>query len=368
MVWLAWTDRAGKEIPLDETLRKILADAASAPSGDNTQPVRFAVDPRSRTIGLSVDPARDPSPMNAGQRMARLAAGASLENLVRSAEARGFGVAIEPGEGDTLAVVRLSGREESAPRDPALSARSTNRRHYDGRPVPADVLGRLAGATPDLDGASTHWIVGADRLDAFAGLIGEADAAMFGESSMRDAFLAKVRFDRPPGAEVEEGLPIGSLEVGTADRLALRTMRRTPDWILQIAGARRVFAEKARTLIVSSSGLCLVVAPDGSPASDLAAGRALQRAWLAIGSEGLSTQPMMSLLVLENAVDNGGIALREALGHARLESLRRRFRDLAPEIAGRRPAWLQRFGHAPPPTARAGRLPIDAVAGEIARP
>jgi len=353
---------------MDATLRQILAAAASAPSGDNTQPVRFTVDSQARSIAVRLDPTRDPSPMNAGQRMARMAAGASIENIVRSAESLGLAPEIGPGGGETLAVVRLGGADDPATSGPGLPPRVTNRRPYDGRPVPADVLGRLAGATPPLDGASTHWIVGEDRLAAFAALIGEADAAMFGEASIRDAFLAKVRFDEPPRAEVAEGLSLGSLEVGAADRMALRTMRRTPGWLLRVAGAGRVFAEKARKLIAGSSGLCLVVAPDGSAASDLAVGRSFQRAWLAMGSEGLSTQPMMSLLVLENAADNGDDALRAALGPDRLESIRLRFRRLAPEIAGRRPAWLQRFGYSSPPTSRTGRLPVEAVAEEHPSP
>jgi nitroreductase len=57
------------------TLDTLLARAVRAPSGTNTQPWRFVVDDEARTIALDLDPARDPSPMNAGQRMARIALG-----------------------------------------------------------------------------------------------------------------------------------------------------------------------------------------------------------------------------------------------------------------------------------------------------
>ena len=58
----------------------LLKAAAVAPSGDNTQPWRFEVE--TSRIRVIVDPARDPSPMNAGQRMARIAAGAAAENII----------------------------------------------------------------------------------------------------------------------------------------------------------------------------------------------------------------------------------------------------------------------------------------------
>jgi nitroreductase len=343
-------------------IEQALAAARLAPSGDNTQPVRFEIREDCRTIRLLIDPTRDPSPMNAGQRMARLAAGASLENLIRTAERSGLTVEVGPSDGEALAVVRLGGSAtEGATAEESLSSRVTNRRVYEGRPIPPDSLERLARSTPPIEGVTTHWIVGRERIGPFADLIGKADATMFGEPSMRRALLAKIRFDEPAGSAVEEGLSVSSLEIGLADRLALRTIGWMPDRLLKLGGVGGVFGKKARQLVRSASGLCLVVAPGGSEATDVLAGRALQRAWLALAAEGLATQPMMSLLVLENVADRGNRGLIDALGHDKLAGLRDRFRALAPEIAGRRPAWLLRFGQAPSPTARTGRLPLEAV-------
>jgi hypothetical protein len=343
-------------------IEQILAAATLAPSGDNTQPVRFVVEPESRTIDLVIDPTRDPSPMNSGQRMARMAAGASLENLYRAAEALGFRVEDRPAVGKALASVRLLGSAaEGASIGDAIRARVTNRRVYDGRPIPAEALDRLAQGSPPIGGVTTHWIVDRGRISAFSDLVGEADSVMFAERSMRRAFLSKVRFDRPAGSEVEEGLSLGSLEVGGAERLALRLIGSLPDRLFRLGGLPGVFASKARQLMRSASGLCLVVAPDGLDATDLLVGRALQRAWLSIAAEGLASQPMMSLLVLENVADRGDRDLIESLGRDKLGAIRDRFRAVAPEIDGRRPAWLLRFGHARPPTGRTGRLPVEEV-------
>ena len=125
--------------------------------------------------------------------------------------------------------------------------------------------------------------------------------------------------------------------------------------------SRAVFAAKARGLVSSASGLCLVVAPDLGEEKDLDVGRAMQRAWLTLTAEGLAVQPMMSLLVLENVWEHGDAALLDSLGRGRLAGLRREFRALVPEIGGRRPAFLMRFGFAPAPSGRTGRLPLHAV-------
>ena len=73
---------------LEGELEALVAAASRAPSGDNTQPWRFVVDRARGLVTIAVDPRRDPSPMNAGQRMARIACGAALENLVQAARAR----------------------------------------------------------------------------------------------------------------------------------------------------------------------------------------------------------------------------------------------------------------------------------------
>jgi hypothetical protein len=138
-------------------------------------------------------------------------------------------------------------------------------------------------------------------------------------------------------------------------------MRRAPEGWLRLVGVSRVFAAKARRLVASSSGLCLVVARDDSQETDLKVGRAMQRAWLTMNAEGLAVQPMMSLLVLESVYEHGHAILVESLGRGTLADLRDDFRTRVPEIGGWRPAFLMRFGFAPAPSGRTGRLPLHAV-------
>jgi nitroreductase len=341
-------------------LETLLGAAIRAPSGDNTQPWRFVVE--GDTVALGLDPERDTSPMNAGQRMSRIAVGAALENLVRAARAIGLSAELAADPSPHLAKVILKGETTDARSlDSNFGARATNRRAYDGRTVSPQVIDRLAAASPDVEGVASLWIVGSERLTSLAELIGRADALMFGDPSMRRAFLNNVRFDRPAAEAVDEGLSLGSLELSFADRMALRVMKHAPAALLKIGGASAVFNAKARELIVSSSGLLVVAAADDSESTDVRVGRAVQSAWLALTAEGLAAQPMMSIPVLENALRHGDPDLREALGVASVSAVIDPFRSSLPEMNGRRPAWLMRFGFAPPPTGRTGRLPLARV-------
>jgi nitroreductase len=354
---------------MNAALRTLLAAAQRAPSGDNTQPWHFTVDEAAGRIELILDPSRDPSPMNAGQRMARLAIGAALENMLHTAAHHGWEVCCELSEHSrTLAEVRLA-NTESAPDDiaPFVATRVTNRRPYDARLLSPEVLARLQAATPELRGIDAHWLADRQRLANLAVLIGRADAVMFGDAAMRRAFLANVRFDRPAGEPVDFGLSLDSLELSASDRLALRCLRGLPNWAVRLGGSARLFAAHSQGLAASASGLCLLVAPDSRCSTDVLVGRALQRAWLALTAGGLAVQPMMSLLVLESVAEHDELRERMRLNPEELAELRRELRALVPEIGIRRPAFLLRFGYAPPPRGRTGRLPLAAVTSETAR-
>jgi hypothetical protein len=137
-----------------------------------------------------------------------------------------------------------------------------------------------------------------------------------------------------------------------------------PQWLLKIASVSRAMEKNGRRVVGSSSGLCLVVAPDDRDETDLLVGRAMNRAWLALTDYGLAAQPMMSGIVMLNALQHGSPELVTSLGRRQLESLRDELFALFPECGGGRPAVLLRFGYAPAVSARNGRLPYRDVTTE----
>lgn len=340
---------------MDRRIETLLDAAVLAPSGDNIQPWRFAIDSEAAAITFFVDESRDLSPMNSGQVMSQIAVGAAIENALRTAHYNGWTIELEKTTPPALRRIQISGGEVGDPLiEDVITARVTNRRPYQQRPISAELLTRLQRETPTLEGVTTHWLVGENRLSELAQLIGRADAVMFGDPSVRRAFLSNIRFDKAPGARVEEGLSLGSLEPSAPDRLALRMMHYVPNWVMKI-GARRVFESRARYLVESASGICLLVASEDSESTYVTVGRAMQRAWLALTEAGLAVQPMMSLLVLENIRARGSSEMVASLGNERLAAFAAEFRRLAPEIEKGHPTFLLRFGFAPDPSGRTGR-------------
>ncbi len=127
-------------------------------------------------------------------------------------------------------------------------------------------------------------------------------------------------------------------------------------------GAFKKMGARARRLMESASGVCLLTASSTEPAADVAVGRSMQRAWLALTRRGLVGQPFSSLTALEvgtEAVDEAAPVLA---------SLRAAFPSVE---RGSRIALVMRFGWAPAPTVRARRLALeDSVApvGETVPP
>jgi hypothetical protein len=355
---------ADPTVGLPGKLATLLSAAVLAPSGDNRQPWHFTVDSSEGLLGLDVDPNRDSSPMNAGQRMARIAVGAALENMVRTARANQWQMELlDPGP--HAALVHIADVEgPSGVVEPAIRARVTNRRVYEPRPLPADVLNRFAQATQAPEGVRTCWISQADQIGKLAAVIGQCDRAMFCQSGMRRAFVAHVRLDAEANSAVTEGLPTGSLELGRGSRWLLRLLAHGPPWILH-CGALHAIAAQARRLVQSASGLCVITASDDRPDTDIRVGQATQRAWLAMTEAGLAAQPMMSLPVLDNARGNPNMS-GSLVG--RVNNWQRAFRLLAPEIGEWRIAFILRFGYAPTPTARTGRRHLHEALRIAARP
>jgi len=299
--------------------------------------------------------------MNAGQRMARIALGAALENLLRAAGALGLEVAVERPRPPALAVVKVDGWPAGGVGS-EIGERVTNRRLYDGRPLSAPLVANLRRQTPARQGVAAHWILGRERLRPFARLIRRADEIMLGEVAFFDAFLRNVRFDAAPEAEVEEGLSLASLELKAADRVALRLLPRLPLPLRRLG--LKPLAAHSEKLVESSGALCLFVAGSSRDETDLAVGQALQAAWLALTAEGLAAQPMMSLVILDNVLDHGPAEMVASFGKTKLQDLRAQLLGLAPEIGSGRPAFLLRVGFAPPPTGRVGRRPVRSVTVE----
>jgi sulfur-carrier protein adenylyltransferase/sulfurtransferase len=352
------------ERPYTPLLERLVGAAVRAPSGANTQPWRFVLDHGANRISIFTEGARDPSPMNIGERMTRVSCGAAVENLVRVAESHGWSATVDTEAAPALVQITLSYTGERSGDEGierAIHDRCTNRRDYDGQRISPELIARLAGKTPLFDGVSTHWICDRKRIGEIARLIGKADGLLFSDGARRADFFSNLSVQPRADRHADEGIPIEALELSRWERALIRTLFLAPERMFKGTGACHLVARYTRRRVASASGLCIAVSPDGSRKTDLAVGRVLERAWLALTSEGLAAQPFLSVAAIADIMKNGSPGLIASLDRARVGALLDEFRRLVPELGARRPAFVMRFGFAPSPSARTERRPLDAV-------
>jgi nitroreductase len=342
-------------------IERILDAARIAPSHDNMQPWRFVVE--EDTVSFLVDHERDRSPANAGGRLACIAVGAALECTLLRAGRMGSAVRFLPPRSNALVTVHISPPKRDAEPDKALVRRSTNRRLYDGRPLDDATFAWLQQATPALDATRTLWF-GRERVRALGPIVEEGEALFFTDPRAREAALRAVRFDVRDNEEVTQGLSLGCLELSGTERMTLDALRKTPQDRLVAMGAMAKMGANARRLVESASAVCVVVTRGSEPSADLAVGRCMQRAWLALTRRGLVAQPMNAIPALETMLEQDERAGVPNDQRDRAAAVVAACLAAFPSVEkGARVALLMRVGNAPAPTALVRRLPLlDSVA------
>jgi hypothetical protein len=141
---------------------------------------------------------------------------------------------------------------------------------------------------------------------------------------------------------------------------ARKTQSERPPSALASASASKKMGARARRLVESASGVCVIAARGVEPGSDVDAGRSLQRAWLALTRRGLVAQPMMAVPGLEAVLDQGDAAPVKLVDPERAKAVVEALRGAFPSLEkGARIAAMMRFGWGPPPSSRIRRLPLE---------
>lgn len=347
--------------PLLPHVERILDAARIAPSWGNTQPWRFHVD--GETVSFLVDAEREG---RLPPWVARVAVGAALECTLLRAGRMGVTVRFEPQpRPGALVTLTLSGPKRVPEPDKALIRRATNRRLYDGRAIDDATYSWLVESTPPMESVRAHWF-GRERVRVMGPILEEAEAILYGLPRLREPALQSIRFDVRDREEVTRGMSVGSLELSAADRVTIDLFRHTPQERLAATGAAQKMGVRARRLVESASGVCVITRPEAAqdPQMDVTVGRCMQRVWLALTRRGLVAQPMSVVQLLAGQLDAPGDELPE---RDRIQGVVSKFRAAYPSVEkGASIAILMRYGWAPAPTTLARRLPLEeSVASDV---
>ena len=278
------TDEAAfpRHAPPAERLRFLLNYAVLAPSGHNTQPWLFEV--RDGTVTLRADRTRALPVVDPHDRELVISCGAALYNLRVAIRRFGYAAPVEllpdPAEPDLLATVRLGAAEPPTADDErrfaAIPLRRTNRRPFEARPLPAELITRLSAAA----GEESAWLAVVEDesgRNAIADLISEGDRIQGADPSFRRELAAWIH---PNRTRCRDGMP--GFAHGFGD-----LMSRLGPFVIRTFDWGNGQAAKDRQLALGSPVLAVIGTAADDPRSWLQAGQALSSVLLLARADGV---------------------------------------------------------------------------------
>jgi molybdopterin/thiamine biosynthesis adenylyltransferase/nitroreductase len=353
-----------RRVSASPIVRSAMEAAVLAPSGGNAQAWHLHYD--GDELWIRVDPTRSQTLLDQRGRASLLSIGAMVENAALRATATGHGTLVRwlpsPGVAAHLRFGAPAGPAHDADRrlEQQITVRATNRRL--GKRIaltPSQQL-QLTSAAADR-GAALDLITEAAALSELGAVLGTADHLRALCPALHRDLIGELRWTREEAERSGDGIDLQTLELLPAQQVALRVGAR-PDVVtlLRAAQGGQALQDGARQSIAAAAAVGLLGVEADDDAAWLAAGRALQRVWLAAAAEGLALQPMSSLLFMLAMLDGPDAAVFDDGERRRLLQLKARFETVFPGRPAR--GFLFRLSTAAPPTARSLRLPLEAVA------
>jgi molybdopterin/thiamine biosynthesis adenylyltransferase/nitroreductase len=360
----------GRDLSVGQ-IRGLVEAGSRAPSGGNSQPWRWRW--QGRRLFLFLDASRSRSLLDFRSLASVAALGAAAENLVLAAHAEGLGVRLAEfpfgDDSPLVATFEFCERGDAADEPPhadslasCIPVRVTNRRHGVRQPLPEAVYDRLVASVAGVTQAGTRWVRSAEGLDEAGRVLGAGDRLLFLDERLHREMMSEIRFDAGEGQTDGRGIPVETLELNPSDRSGLEIARSWPALSLVRAwGGGKNLEKMSQKAIAGSSAVGMLTMPGVERIDYFRGGRAFERLWLTAAELGIAIQPMTALSYLFARIHRGG--------DDSLDSLTRNgFSELWP-------AWSALFGlngseaevivfrvsSADPPTARAGRCPIDEI-------
>ena len=350
--------------PIDATLTAILEQARGAPSGDNTQPWRFAVRGPRHVVVHGFD-TRSHCVYDLDGHPSQLSLGALLESMALAASSHGLRMEAQrrtgmPDHLPTFDAVFVDA--PGMPPDPLaalLPRRSVQRRRLSTRSLRVSEKAALAASLPP--GYGVLWLEGARTRFACARL-------MFNNARLRlimpeahqvhrDVIEWNARFsaDRIP----DQALGVDPMTAKLM-RWIMRSWRRVDFFNTWLAGtlAPRLQMDLLPGWYCAAHFALLAEAPPRHIDDYVAAGRAMQRFWLTATELGLQLQPELTPLIFARYVRERRVFSRTGGLQELAQELAVQTRELLGDTVSERAVFLGRIGAGPPADARSLRRPL----------
>ncbi len=348
-------------------IEKLLDKARWAPSGDNEQAWRvkmIAEDACEVTTGYLLD-----TIFHLNRHSDHIALGCFLENMHTAAGALGFDIVVDkvdPPQLGKAPVYRVVVSKSQNPKvDPLarfIEHRMVNRFTYAMTPLKDTEKKNIEAQMPS--GYKILWFEDKQKMD-FASLIFKSAALRYLIPEMFDVHSKIVDWehdlspDRIPSKAL--GMPTLFLPIM---RWFLGKPQRMEAYNRLMLG-HYMTALKLELLpnIMCSAGIAIVTDKTPTTPEDwIAAGRAIQRFWLALTSQGLSHQPSYTPMLFSKYLDEGKVL--STMPHVKEKAMDIK-EDLSTLLGSdsirKNLVWMGRVGFAKPKTSRSIRLSLNEI-------
>ena len=352
-------DRVDEPEPVPRAV--VAAAAQRAPSGGNMQPWHIEAQNDSVTVALAP---KYTSRMDVAYRGSAVAIGAAAYNARVAAAALGVLGPVTIVEDDCGAPLRATvalGKD----RDDALAAlygpmldRETNRHRGTPEPLSEATVAALQ-ASARAEGATARLLTTREDIERAVGILAATDRIRYLEPRLHAEMISELRW---PDDDDSDGLDIRGLELAPTDLATLDILRRG-DVMARLAewDAGEALGQDVTERVRSSSALGVVTVAGHTLTDYARGGAAVEALWIVAQQHGLGVQPVSPVFLY--AHDDHDLAELAPDHVAALHLLRQQFRDLTGTAPDEAQVLVLRFIHAPAPSVRSRRRPIDGLTG-----
>ena len=347
---------------LSELARFLVEAAHRAPSADNNQPWHFHVDRDRLTIRF--DQARcGTHGFGPNAHATLIAMGAVIENVIQAAEAAQLEISCDMASGnfaeshyfqaqfDPVAALPAEARQHP------IFSRYTNRAPYKQEPLPEDLQVLISSMAESS--AQVMLLTQPEEIREVARIIELASRVRFQTREIHEWLGDSLRFTHKD-VERGDGLDVATLELPPGGGLLLQL---TKDWqrmaLLNRVGAYKLFAAIEAAAIRKAPAMLVITGAEGA-AEAVAAGRLMERVWLALNGEGVAVQPYY--------------VVPDQLQRVRLNAVPRQLIDSVTQVSESvaevlgasdlLPHMMLRVGYPKRDVTRSLRLPLESVCTE----
>lgn len=344
---------------MEETIKKILEEAVYAPSGENCQPWKFAID--GSDIHIFNVPEADQSLYNFEQKGSYVAHGALIENIIIVALKYGhktnvklFPIKEESNLVTTLTFDRTDPRE--LPLYQYIVKRCTNRKEHAHQKLSDDQKKTLIETAREIGLGELKIIDDEKSLNILGKSLAINEQIIFENKKLHDFFYEHIIWGE------EDQSKAGGFYIKTLEFLPhqLKGVKLFKNWLIlkvlnRIGKVSRMIAKENAEKYANSGALAVVIAKGDTREDFVNAGRTAERIWLKATELGLSVHPCTGTIYLKERIKGGDA---DAFSQSHLETIKTAYSQIEQAFGaeGKTIPMLFRIGYADEPTARSMRM------------